>query len=291
MPNSKRYPNIGKLSVAILEHLVKPAIGDAALKEIKAPVTQKEERDAALSALARAEKKFTDKSKDKQVAGLVLDLSLASLPSVSEAVIAFYNNPTDENLGTVLREQLKKDSAKVSAAQIDSAFDAYIKILRDEFINLSKEFRDKSGALAVVKTEEHTARIADAVEQLVEKFSTPASQEKILSALHSLPAAPADFTGRENELQQLLSSLATLHSSLISGLSGMGGVGKTALALFAAHKLTEKFPDAQIYLELKGTTTPYPRATRCNSSSTRSIRKQICGKQMIMKSLRCIVQC
>ncbi len=84
------------------------------------------------------------------------------------------------------------------------------------------------------------------------------------SALHSLPTPPADFTGRENELTQLLSSSfdsaqdkpATHHSSLITGLSGMGGVGKTALALVAAHELAEKFPDAQIYLDLKGTTTP-----------------------------------
>ncbi|MBI3741003.1 MAG: hypothetical protein HY257_04510, partial [Chloroflexi bacterium] len=194
---SKHYPDIGKLSVAILEHLVKPVLGDEAIKEIKAPVTQKEERDSVMSALANAEKKFTKQFKDKKIAGLVLDLSLASLASVSEAVIAFYNNPTDENLGTVLREQLKKDSAKLSAAQIDSAVDAYIKILRDEFINLSKEFRDKSGTLAAVKTEEHTARTANAVEQLVEKFSAPTSQEKILSGLHSLPSPPADFTGRE----------------------------------------------------------------------------------------------
>ncbi|MBI3537524.1 MAG: ATP-binding protein [Chloroflexi bacterium] len=249
---SKHYPDIGKLSVAILEHLVKPVLGDEAIKEIKAPVTQKEERDAVLNALANAEKKFTKQFKDKKIAGLVLDLSLASLASVSEAVIAFYNNPTDENLGTVLREQLKKDSAKLSAAQIDSAVDAYIKILRDEFINLSKEFRDKSGTLAAVKTEEHTARTANAVEQLVEKFSAPTSQEKILSGLHSLPSPPADFTGREKELDQLLSR-STQHATLITGLSGMGGVGKTALALVAAHKLAEKFPDAQIYLELKGT--------------------------------------
>jgi hypothetical protein len=38
----------------------------------------------------------------------------------------------------------------------------------------------------------------------------------------------------------------------ISGLQGQGGVGKTALALKLAEELSPKYPDAQIYLDLKG---------------------------------------
>src|SRR5690606_30999595 len=40
------------------------------------------------------------------------------------------------------------------------------------------------------------------------------------------------------------------------GLTGMGGIGKTALGLVVAHKIAENYPDAQIYVDLKGTTTP-----------------------------------
>jgi len=38
----------------------------------------------------------------------------------------------------------------------------------------------------------------------------------------------------------------------ISGLQGLGGVGKTALALKLAERLTPRYPDAQFYLDLKG---------------------------------------
>jgi tetratricopeptide (TPR) repeat protein len=38
----------------------------------------------------------------------------------------------------------------------------------------------------------------------------------------------------------------------ISGLQGMGGIGKTALALKLANHLKPQYPDAQFYLDLKG---------------------------------------
>ena len=38
----------------------------------------------------------------------------------------------------------------------------------------------------------------------------------------------------------------------ISGLQGLGGVGKTALALELARRLAPRYPDAQFYLDLKG---------------------------------------
>ncbi len=72
-----------------------------------------------------------------------------------------------------------------------------------------------------------------------------------LTPLHQLPSPPADFTGREAELRDLHSALekSGVH---ISGLQGQGGVGKTALALKLAAELAPNFPDAQIYLDLKG---------------------------------------
>jgi len=67
-----------------------------------------------------------------------------------------------------------------------------------------------------------------------------------------LPSPPGDFTGREEELAALCRAIEQ-GGVTISGLRGMGGVGKTALALKLAVQSTPRYPDAQIYLDLKGT--------------------------------------
>jgi tetratricopeptide (TPR) repeat protein len=74
----------------------------------------------------------------------------------------------------------------------------------------------------------------------------------IISAIHQLPTPPADFTGREEDLEFLRSRLSQGGTGAIFGLRGMGGVGKTTLALKLAEELKPQFHDAQIYLDLKG---------------------------------------
>ena len=71
-----------------------------------------------------------------------------------------------------------------------------------------------------------------------------------MRSLHQLPPPPADFTGREAELDKL--SQAVERGAMILGVQGMGGAGKTALALRLAERLVRRYPDAQIYLDLKG---------------------------------------
>ena len=73
-----------------------------------------------------------------------------------------------------------------------------------------------------------------------------------LAPLHQLPTPPADFTGRQEDLNFLRSHLAPGGTGAIFGLRGMGGVGKTTLALKLAADLKPEFPEAQIYLDLKG---------------------------------------
>jgi len=66
----------------------------------------------------------------------------------------------------------------------------------------------------------------------------------------------ADFTGREKEIAALLDALrdgGRTGISGISGISGMGGVGKTELALLAAGRLRDDYPDAQLFVEMRGT--------------------------------------
>jgi tetratricopeptide (TPR) repeat protein len=85
--------------------------------------------------------------------------------------------------------------------------------------------------------------------------AAPAILVPLLNALHQLPTPPADFTGRADELKELLAAVKT-GGVTISGLQGLGGVGKTALALKLAEQLKPDYPDAQFYLDLKGVTQP-----------------------------------
>jgi tetratricopeptide (TPR) repeat protein len=70
-------------------------------------------------------------------------------------------------------------------------------------------------------------------------------------APHQLPPPPRDFTGRKEELDELRAAIEK-GGVTISGLQGLGGVGKTALALKLADELKPRYPDAQFYLDLKG---------------------------------------
>lgn len=74
-----------------------------------------------------------------------------------------------------------------------------------------------------------------------------------------LPADVAGFTGRVAELSELDRLIETdvgtrqMSTALvISALSGTGGVGKTALAVRWAHRVRAKFPDGQLYVNLRG---------------------------------------
>jgi len=80
--------------------------------------------------------------------------------------------------------------------------------------------------------------------------ATPAPPHRLP---YRLPSDLADFTGREGETQQIVEALGR-GGAAISGIGGMGGVGKTALAVHAAYQVAGRFPDAQLLVELRGST-------------------------------------
>ncbi|MGI5215661.1 BTAD domain-containing putative transcriptional regulator [Plantactinospora sp. CA-290183] len=75
-----------------------------------------------------------------------------------------------------------------------------------------------------------------------------------------LPVAVPGFAGRRRELARLDALLAASEPAgptgpatmVIAALSGTAGVGKTAFAVHWAHQVADRFPDGQLYVNLRG---------------------------------------
>lgn len=70
----------------------------------------------------------------------------------------------------------------------------------------------------------------------------------------SLPSRPGGFTGRAAELDLIEVAAATAGERRAVWVSGAPGVGKTGLAIEAAHRLRERFPDGRLLVRLNGFT-------------------------------------
>ncbi|WUL11334.1 tetratricopeptide repeat protein [Amycolatopsis sp. NBC_00355] len=73
---------------------------------------------------------------------------------------------------------------------------------------------------------------------------------------HQLPADLRTFSGRESDLKALHALLPEAldadTSTPIASVEGMGGIGKTTLAVHFAHEIADRFPGGQIHLNLRG---------------------------------------
>lgn len=97
-----------------------------------------------------------------------------------------------------------------------------------------------------VLRQEISARPADA-RQATEAPGQP------YPAPRQLPVPPRLLTGRLEELADL-GNLQDASAVVITAIDGMAGVGKTALAVQAAHRMAHRYPDGQLFIDLHGYT-------------------------------------
>lgn len=179
------------------------------------------------------------------VIGIVLLISSVILWIVSNA------NPSPHNLGLSVTDWITLFTAILGlGASAKGWIDLFAK---DKPTSSTTQINVKSGNPQIATGE--NARNIQA-QTYIEKMVIVQSSTNLPRSLNQLPHPPADFTGREREIDQILSGIEDHIGANISGLTGLGGIGKTALGLCIAHKIADKYPDGQIFLDLKGTTSP-----------------------------------
>jgi DNA-binding SARP family transcriptional activator/tetratricopeptide (TPR) repeat protein len=97
--------------------------------------------------------------------------------------------------------------------------------------------------------------LAAALHQLSPDGAGPPNGTGVAVVPHQLPPAPTSFTGRQRELRLLtrwLDGGSSAGVPVILVVTGTAGVGKTALVLQWAHQLRDRFPDGELYLNLRG---------------------------------------
>jgi len=119
----------------------------------------------------------------------------------------------------------------------------------DAFAALKERLADTLGADPNRDLVElHTAILRD-------EPAAPAAAEPVAARAvpAMLPRTTRRFTGRDTEIRALDSYLMDAGSEAgLAALTGMGGVGKTALAVSWAHRVAHRFPDGQLFFNLRG---------------------------------------
>ena len=98
---------------------------------------------------------------------------------------------------------------------------------------------------------EPSARLSELQQQILRRDRALDLAQQIPTPTQ-LPPPAGYFTGRRVELAGLHDCLGQADESQIALIAGQGGIGKTALAVHFAHQVKQRFPDGQIFLDLRG---------------------------------------
>ena len=129
------------------------------------------------------------------------------------------------------------------AAALEVYRDARARLAEELGVEPGRELRDM-----------HQKMLAGSVDLVVPASSEVMgrAREQVLAVPRQLPAAPRHFVGRRPELERLARLAGAAGGGVVVAVSGMAGVGKTALALHWAHRVAAGFPGGQLYADLGG---------------------------------------
>ncbi|MFI8963054.1 tetratricopeptide repeat protein [Streptomyces sp. NPDC053493] len=165
-----------------------------------------------------------------------LELSLGHSASlVDELTVHVTANPTRERLCGQLMLALHRAGRQPDALQVARTFRATL---------AEQQGLDPGHAFTTLE---------QAILRDDPALRPPEAAPAAATRVNFLPVDLPDFTGREEELDRLTGSWAG-GVVAISAIDGMAGIGKTSLAVHAAHRLADRFPDGQLFVDLQAHT-------------------------------------
>lgn len=179
---------------------------------------------------------------------LALDIELgAHVAAVAELQTLVTRNPLREELSELLMLALYRSGRQAEAlAVFDSARN---RLAEDLGIDPGPGMRTMH--LRILQSDESLAGPTQPPARLAVLTDKPPE----VAAPAQLPADLASFVGQERELtvlDTLLDSTAPGRGLAVAAIDGMAGIGKTALAVHWARTVADRFPDGQLYANLRG---------------------------------------
>ncbi|MWA05157.1 tetratricopeptide repeat protein [Actinomadura sp. LD22] len=185
-----------------------------------------------------------------------------ALPHLNPLVRA---HPLDEQLLTVWIEVLAACGRQAEA--LEAYEEARVRLLDQLGVDPGPELRDVHVRVLRQETaagpgpagpprDEPAAAAADAEAEGAADTDADGDGDRVRPERPSqLPPAVPDFTGRGDQIDSMLALLSAGDGDepvSVPAVAGMGGIGKTALAVHIAHRVRDAFPGGQLFVDLRG---------------------------------------
>jgi len=227
---------------------------DGVLKE---PRIQRELLEAAQKAEGEFRRQARIQLKNDDLSQAVASFPLFDRDLFQSTLADLPNHLREEYIAQDLQSLIDNDwKGKFTPKELREGVVLYLNCLRVELLKV-EGFADVVTRLATLRTDQRTEQILAIVNELSQLVKLLVDRGNVLPqittsyGLFTIPQPVTDFTGREQELTQLKESFS--RGAIIIGVSGAGGIGKTELARKLAYEIADNYPDAQMSIDLKGT--------------------------------------
>jgi len=263
--------NLLKLTIGLLKHQAKNIFGEEALEVaaetlveigggkaqagLESVLSTQEGSAKLLEAAKQADECFRKRCDDPYLRG-AMTIPMGELPSVQQVLAELPTSVDEAALLETLKNNLERDFPYLSIEQVESGINLYVDCMHHALLPLEK-FTLQIIGQAVLRNELMLQEIGLDVQEIKAILIKISRTDRIdISVKVEVPpgALPLGsylpfprntlFTGREKDLEQLTDSLLNHQPSttLISqAISGMGGIGKTQLAVEFAYRYGHHF--------------------------------------------------